>query len=123
MLHFKKQAFQTITSAFQEGVRFYTWVTGPYRRFRNSIAFALLVLVVRDGGPMRQWAVKPSYWGVIFANYSQWLIKGFTWYVLLFHSIHMPVWLTVLTVLTSLLFPVALAAGEMEMKDRNYLAS
>lgn len=115
--------FQAMQTIYQTTIHSYVWFTGPYRRFRNSILFAVLALTVRNGGSMRGWAVKPSYRAVVLAKYFQWAIKGFSWYVLLFHSIHQPIWLTVVALLTSEVVSVAVAAGEMEMKDRGHLAS
>lgn len=98
-------------------------VVGPVKRYCRSILFALFFEIVGTGDPARPWLAVAMYPLLRIGSIVKWGITGYALYLLFFHGIHMPLWLTVFSVLTSGLLVVALAAAKMEYQHHEYLTS
>jgi uncharacterized membrane protein len=98
-------------------------VVGPVKRYCLSILFALFFEIVGTGAPARPWLAVAMYPLLRVGSIVKWGTTGYALYLLFFHGIHMPLWLTVFSLLTSGLLVVALAAAKMEYQHHEYLTS
>lgn len=98
-------------------------VVGPFKRYYLSILFALLFEIVGTCAPARKWLAVMMYPSLQIASKVKLGITGYALYLLFFHGIHLPFWLTVSSVLTSGLLVVTLAAAKMEYQHHGYLTS
>lgn len=94
-----------------------------YQHYRLVLVFVLLASTISSEGPMRPWLVLPSFVAVWLAKVFKWCVTGFTLYILFFNGIHLPLWLSVASVITGEVLSLAVAAAEMEMKHYGYLNS
>ncbi|MGF6282062.1 hypothetical protein ABH908_000451 [Pseudomonas frederiksbergensis] len=98
-------------------------VAGPFKRYFRSLLFALLLETIGMGTPARKWLAVVMYPSLQVASKVKWGITGYALYLFFYRGIHMPFWLTALSLFTSVLLVVALAAAKMEFQHHGYLSS
>lgn len=98
-------------------------VARPFKRYFRSLLFALLLETIGMGTPARKWLAVVMYPSLQVASKVKWGITGYALYLFFYRGIHMPFWLTALSLFTSALLVVALAAAKMEVQHHGYLSS
>lgn len=123
MLSTNYSFIHTLRSGFNEGIALKTRLLKPYHKVLITLVFVFIAASICHERPMKRWLVIPAFVGIWLAKVFKWAVTAFSIYVLFSHGIHSPWWLTVGSLLTTVLVDIAFAAAKMEMNHIGYLNS